>query len=66
MLPILNDQQIKDITFKLNVYSDLFYHSDSDTIREHSRGYCQGVAYILSQIGYTIKWDYGKATIVRE
>ena len=62
---MLNNKQIKDIERKLNDCAELYYSTENAKVKELNRGYCQGIAFALDQIGYAIEWDDGKATIVK-
>ena len=62
----MDTKTIKEIEFKLNVFADVYYKSLNREVKELNRGYCQGVAFVLEQIGYRVEWDNGKATVVRD
>ena len=63
---MLNERQIKDVEERLNAVADVYYSTHNRGIKESNRGYCQGIAYMLSKIGYAVEWDNGKATLVKE
>ena len=63
---MLNEKQIKNIEFQLNSLAEVYYDTRNGEVKERNRGYCQGIAFVLSQIGYAVEWENGKSTIVNE
>ena len=63
---MLDEKKIKAIESKLNDLSEDYYDSRNREVKERTRGYCQGIAFALSQIGYAIEWEDGKATVVAD
>ena len=63
---MLNEKQIKAIETKLNDLAADYYDSRNREVKERNRGYCQGIAFTLSQIGYYIEWEDGKATVIKD
>ena len=63
---MLNERQVKDIERQLNSLADVYYDTRNREIKERNRGYCQGIAFVLSEIGYYVEWDNGKATVVKD
>lgn len=63
---MLNERQIETIEQQLNANGSVFYHSLNNESKERARGYCQGIGFVLSELGYAIEWHDEKATIVRE
>lgn len=63
---MLNESQVKEIERQLNNSADLYYSTRNGEVKERNRGFCQGVAAVLSMMGYSIEWDNGKATVVEE
>ena len=61
---MLNEKDIKTIEEKLNNCSDTFYKTQNVGLKELNRGYCQGIAFVLEKLGYSVEWDNGKAIIV--
>ena len=61
---MLNEQQIKDIENKLDHCSEIYYSTSNRETRELNRGTCQGIAFVLDKLGYSVEWDNGKAIIV--
>ena len=55
---MLDVAKIADIELKLNAMADVFYTSFGET-KECSRGYCQGVEFVLEKLGYYIDWVQG-------
>ena len=62
----LDEMKIKDIERKLNNLADVYYTTGNPEKKELSRGYCQGIGFVLSMLGYAIEWDNGKTIIVDE
>ena len=62
---MLDSKQIKEIEWKLNNVAEIYYDTRNEKVKELNRGYAQGIAFALAQIGYSIEWDNGKATIVK-
>ena len=63
---MLNEAQIKELEWKLSDLAGDYYDSRNRENKERFRGYCQGMAYVLSKIGYSVEWDNGKATVVKD
>ena len=63
---MLSEAKVKEIESKLNVLADVYYTATNREIKELNRGYCQGIAFVLEQIGYSVEWNNGKATIVED
>lgn len=63
---MLSEAKVKEIESKLNGLADAYYTATNREIKELNRGYCQGIAFVLEQVGYAVEWDNGKAIIVRE
>ena len=63
---MLNERQVKHIEQKLTDFAAEYEDSRNREFKEHCRGYCQGVAYMLAEIGYSVEWDNGKATVVKD
>lgn len=63
---MLNERQIEFIERKLTDFGADFADAANREIKERCRGYCQGVAYVLSEIGYSVEWDNGRAHIVKD
>ena len=63
---MLTEMQIKDIERQLNNSADLYYSTRRETIKERNRGYCQGIDFLLSKLGYSIIWEDGKAHIEQD
>lgn len=63
---MLNERQVKHIEQKLTDFAVEFEDSRNREFKERCRGYCQGVAFMLAEIGYAVEWDNGKATVVKE
>lgn len=63
---MLNEKQIKDIERQLDSLADVYYDSRNPEIKERNRGYCQGIAFVLGKLGFSIEWDNGKATVVKD
>jgi hypothetical protein len=61
---MLNDKDIKTIEKKLNNCSDIFFKTQNIGLKELNRGNCQGIAFVLEKLGYSVEWDDGKAVIV--
>lgn len=61
---MLNEKQVKNIERKLTDLATDYEDSRNQCFREHCRGYCQGIAFMLAKLGYDIEWDDGKATLV--
>lgn len=61
---MLSREQIEDIELKLTSCADVYYDTSNSEKKELNRGYCQGVAFILEKIGYSVEWDNGKAIVV--
>lgn len=62
---MLNDSQINNLEMQLNHHGDLYYHTTNVSVHERSNGYCQGVGFVLEQIGYHVEWHKGIATVVK-
>lgn len=60
---MLNERQIKFIEAKLTDFATEYEDSRNREFKERCRGYCHGVTYVLSEIGYSVIWNNGKATI---
>ena len=63
---MLDEMKIKDIERQLNSLAEVYYDTRNREIKERNRGYCQGIAFMLSQIGYVVEWYNGKATVVKD
>ena len=63
---MLNEMKVEVIEAKLNHLADVYYTASNPEIKGLNKGYCQGIAFVLGQIGYSIEWDNGKAIIVKE
>lgn len=63
---MLNEKMVEAIERRLNDCSEVYYDSRNREVKERNRGYCQGIAFVLSEIGYYIEWDNGKATVVKD
>lgn len=63
---MLTEMQIKDIERMLTAQADLYHSTTKVGVYERSGGYCQGIAFVLDKIGYSITWDNGKATVVKD
>lgn len=63
---MLNGTQIKTIEGQLNSLADVFYDTRNNEVKERNRGYCQGIAFVLAEIDYSIEWEDRKAHIVKE
>lgn len=63
---MLNEKQIKDIERQLDSIAGVYYDTRNNEVKERNRGYCQGIAFVLAKIGYSVEWDNGKATIVED
>ena len=63
---MLNERQIKALEAKLNDLAADYYDARNREVKERNRGYCQGIAFTLAQIGYSVTWDNGKATVVKD
>lgn len=63
---MLDEMAIKKIENKLNDMSETYYDSRNLEVKERSRGYCQGIAFALYEVGYVVEWCGGKATIVKD
>ena len=62
----LSKTEVKMIEAKLNTSADAYYAASNAKERELNRGYCQGIAYILGLVGYSVEWDNGKAYVVND
>lgn len=63
---MLNEKAIKNIERRLNTLAmDADKHTGSIFTNPY-KAYAQGIAFTLSEIGYGIRWNDGKATIVKE
>lgn len=60
----LNEMKIKALEDKLNDLAEGYYSTGNAKTKELNRGYCQGIAFALEQIGYSVQWDNGKAHII--
>ena len=63
---MLNEKQIKDIQWKLTDLAADYYDTRNAEVKERLRGYSQGIAYMLAKIGYSVEWDNGNATVVKD
>lgn len=63
---MLNERQVKSIESKLNLCADVYYDTCNETVKESNRGWCQGIDFMLSMLGYRIVWDDRKATVVKD
>ena len=63
---MLNERQVKFIEQKLTDFADDYGTSENREFKERCRGYCQGIAFVLSEIGYAVEWDNGKATVSKD
>lgn len=61
---MLNEADIKDLERVLSICGEDTNEGLTSIIREHGRGYCQGIWRVLDKIGYDIEWDGNKAKIV--
>ena len=61
---MLNEMQIKDIERQLTDLADVYFETRNREVKERNRGNCQGIAFVLHKLGYTVEWDHGKATVV--
>ena len=61
---MLNETKILDIERKLNDLAETYYDTRNREIKELNRGYCQGIAFMLGEIGYAVEWENGKPTVV--
>lgn len=62
---MLSEKQIKGIEWKLNVCGELYYKTSNERVKEVNRGVCQGIDYVLEQIGYHVEWEGETATVVK-
>lgn len=60
----MDEKKIKAIERQLNSIADVYYSTYNNEVKERNRGYCQGIDYVLSMLGYAIEWNDGKATVV--
>ena len=63
---MLNERQVKEIERKLNDLAKDHESYTGSAFADTGRAYAQGIAFALSQIGYYIEWENGKATIVKD
>lgn len=63
---MINEKIVKETEWKLNACGNMYYNTHNEKIKEYNRGYCQGIAFVLEQIGYRIEWDNGKAIVVKD
>ena len=63
---MLNERQIKTIETQLNHLAKVYYDTRNGEVKERNRGYCQGIGFVLSEIGYAIEWDNERAKVVKE
>lgn len=63
---MLNEKQVSAIETKLNGLAAVYYDTRNREIKELNRGYCQGIGFMLEQIGYRIEWDDGKARVITD
>ena len=63
---MLNEKQVSAIETKLNGLAADYYDARNREVKERNRGYCQGIGYLLEQIGYRIEWDDGKARVIAD
>lgn len=61
---MLDEKKIKAIERQLTDLAGTYYETRNREVKERNRGYCQGIAFVLAEIGYSVEWDNGKATIV--
>ena len=62
----INIKTIKEIEFKLSSCADVISTGVNERVKENNRGYCQGAAFVLEQLGYRIAWDNNKAYVVKD
>lgn len=62
----INIKTIEEIERRLTACSDLIAVGGIKSPRELNRGYCQGAAFVLEQLGYRVAWDNGKAYVVKD
>ena len=63
---MLNEMKVKEIERQLDSLAAVYYETRNREIKERNRGYCQGIGFMLEQIGYRIEWDNGKSTVVKD
>lgn len=63
---MLNERQVKEIEWKLNDIAKDHESYTGSVFADTGRAYAQGIAFALSAIGYSIEWDNGKATVVKD
>ena len=63
---MMTKEQIKDIERKLNELAEDDKDFDGSVFNNRFRAYAQGIAFVLSKIGYSVEWDNGKATVVKD
>ena len=61
---MLSEKDLKRIKFKLDACSEVYSSTELAELVERNRGYCQGVAFVLDLLGYSMQWDNGKVIIV--
>lgn len=62
---MLDIKTVKNIESKLSDLAADYYDSRNAEVKERNRGYCQGIAFVLGQIGYSVEWDNAKAYVVK-
>jgi hypothetical protein len=62
---MLNEKTVANLERKLTDLAQTYYDSRNAEVKERNRGYCQGIAFALSEIGYSVEWDNGKAFVVK-
>lgn len=60
----ISKDTIRDIERKLTCTAEDYEAAHNMASKERLRGYCQGIGYVLEQIGFRVEWDNGKAYIV--
>ena len=63
---MLDERKVKTIERQLNSLAEVYYDTRNAEVKERNRGYCQGIAFVLSEIGYSIEWEDRKAHVVKD
>ena len=62
---MLTEKDLKIIKDKLDYCSEEYLKTERADLVGRYTGYCQGIAFVLDKLGYSVEWDNGKAIIVK-